>query len=469
MGAMSFGTDGWRAKIADEFTFENVKIVAQAIAKHMLREKKSPRLVIGYDCRFLSEEFASAIAGVCSANGIEVIVSEDVSPTPVTAFAVKDMQADGAVMLTASHNPSDYHGIKFIPDYAGPATKEITASIEKGIADLLEGRDAVPEPSGASVRKQDISVGYLSHVPDLIDFDRIKKSGLPIAADALYGAAINIFPELLTKATDSWMVIHDYRDTLFGGGLPDPSKERLAELRSVVLNEGAGIGLGVDGDADRIGIIADDGGFMAANEIIALLLVHLVKNKGTKGKAVRTVATTHLIDRIAKDLGVEVVETPVGFKYVGAEMRKGDVIIGGEESGGLSIGGHIPEKDGLLAGLLLTEMIAYEEKPLSVLRKNITDMYGQFYNKRLDLAIPLEQKERILANLTASQPKEIGGLDVESVNLMDGVKMSFYGGAWVLIRPSGTEPLIRVYLEARSAKELATIEQGAKHLLETSA
>lgn len=477
---ISFGTDGWRAIVADTFTFGNLKIVTQAIANYLLGSSgkgqgarmpsREPSLVVGYDSRFMAEDFARAVASVLAANKIKVFLAERPAPTPTVAFAVKSFQTDGAIMLTASHNPFYYNGIKFIPYYAGPATKDITSQIEKEISRVGQSKKVyslsrTEAESSSLIESVDIEKDYLASVKKLVDMKMLKKSSLKVIVDPLYGAASNLMIALCEEAGLKVKAIHAFRDPLFGGSLPDPSLENLKELKREVLTEKADLGLALDADGDRIGVIADDGGFVSANTALALLLMHLREYRKREGVAVRTVATTHLVDAIAKDYGIEVIETPVGFKYIGQLMLERKVIIGGEESGGSSIGGHIPEKDGLLANLLLCEMVAARGKKLSSILKSVVKKYGRFENIRLDIPIALQAKERLLINLRSKILSKVGQWKVEEKTTKDGVKFLLEGGRWLLIRPSGTEPLIRVYLETHSRKDLERLKKGTTKLI----
>jgi phosphomannomutase len=495
---ISFGTDGWRAIIADTFTFDNVRIVTQAIANYLLSERREKReessqrqassdelnksgrqlaarssqliLVVGYDNRFMAEEFADVVSSVLAANGVGVFLSGEPTPTATVAFAVKSRKLDGAVMLTASHNPSYYNGIKFIPFYAGPATKDITIRIEEEIRKVSESKQILSlsrseAKSSPLINRTDITRDYFTEIKKLVDFGALEAASLKVVLDPLYGAGANLFPYLCRDAGLNIKAIHNWRDPLFGGSLPDPSAEHLEELASTVLTEQADLGLALDGDADRIGIISDDGTFVSANQAVSLLLIHLIKNKGRKGVVVRTVATTHLIDAIAKNYHLEVVETPVGFKHIGQLMRERDVIIGGEESGGLSIGGYIPEKDGILANLLMCEMVAMDERKLSVILKDVRDKYGSFENLRLDIPFPRDRMEALLSDFKANPPAFIAEFQVQDIITKDGMKFLLKGENWLLIRPSGTEPLVRCYLETHTMKDLERLKNATLNLL----
>lgn len=487
---ISFGTDGWRAVVADTFTFGNLKIVTQAIAnyiksrmqdagsgmrriqgeRHPASSIQHPALVVGYDNRFMAEDFARAVAGVLAANKIKTFLAERPAPTPAVAFAVKSLRSDGAIMLTASHNPFYYNGIKFIPDYAGPATEDITSQIEKEINRVSQNKKVYSlsgrEIEGSSLIEQtNIEKDYLDSLKKLLDIKALKSSSLKVVVDPLYGAAGNLMIALCKEAGLRAEAIHAFRDPLFGGSLPDPSSDNLKELKKVVLSKKADLGLALDGDGDRIGVIADDSSFVSANTALSLLLIHLKEYHKAEGVAVRTVATTHLVDAIARDYGVEVVETPVGFKYIGQLMLKRKVIVGGEESGGSSIGGHIPEKDGLLANLLLCEMVAVRGRKLSSILKDVAKKYGRYESIRLDIPISSKEKEHLLANLKSKSVAKIGQWRVDEKLTVDGVKFLLEGGRWLLIRPSGTEPLIRAYLETHSEPDLTKLKRATTDLI----
>ncbi|MDD3520063.1 MAG: phosphoglucomutase/phosphomannomutase family protein [Actinomycetota bacterium] len=462
MNKIKFGTDGWRDIIADNFNFENLAIVVNSIAKY-LKEKKENKngIFIGYDNRFLSEEFASYSAKILSAYNFKVFLSEKSVPTPVTAFNVIDMKLDGALMITASHNPPKYSGIKFIPDYGGPATDSITSNIEKNISYFITNRKALKNSS--EYIDENITIlndypKYHEQIKKIIDFGLIKKAGLKIAADMLYGAGINIFPDILDElSVNEIRVLNNKRDAFFGGKLPDPSEKNLTELRKIILEKKFDIGLALDGDADRFGVIDSEGVFLSPNNVISLIFYYLCsvkRHRSNNLKAVRTVATTHLIDEICKKFNIDLIETPVGFKYIASEMLRHNVLIGGEESGGLSIKGHIPEKDGIAANLLMVEIQSYLKThlngiSLSEYLKNINKELGYFYNERIDMEVPREKMEYIINNFKEMKNKLIENVKISNILTKDGVKLVLENNAWVLLRLSGTEPLIRCYIESR--------------------
>ncbi|QGG47473.1 phosphoglucomutase/phosphomannomutase family protein [Heliorestis convoluta] len=473
---IKFGTDGWRAIMAEEFTFANLEVVVQAIAQYVQETGLADRgIVIGYDNRFLAERFAERSAEVLTGNGIAIMMPQKALPTPVTAFAIQHYGAAGAIMLTASHNPPEYNGIKFIPEYAGPATPEITDRIESLVRDMVAQREEktltvsrlrlkAAEEQGL-VKTIDPKEAYLDAITGLIDFDAIKASGLKIVIDPMWSAGIGYIEAALDRSAMEYKAIHDYRDPLFGGIMPEPSESVLTELKDQVLASGADLGLALDGDGDRFGIMEADGTYINPNQVLTLLFHHMLTRQGKRGKVARTVATTHMLDRIAAKAGLEVEETPVGFKYIGQSLRDPDCLLGGEESGGLSIQGHLPEKDGILACLLMAEVKAVAKKPLTEILAEIAAEYGTLISQRLDLHTLPEEKATILQSLQQYSPATVAGQTVVKRLTVDGVKLQLESGAYALVRPSGTEPLFRLYVEANSSDELKAIQQDVKSAL----
>ncbi|MHB8841568.1 MAG: phosphoglucomutase/phosphomannomutase family protein [Candidatus Aquicultor sp.] len=465
---IKFGTDGWRAIMNDTFIISNVRIVAQAVADYLKEAGLAGKgIVIGHDTRFFAERFAAECASVMVGNDIPVYMSRRALPTPITAYSIKLYDTAGAIMLTASHNPPEYNGIKFIPEYAGPASPEITATIEKYISANVDGSGVKTASLEGSDLVHDIEPfpEYTKHLSTLIDFDRLRRAGLKVALDPMWGAAQGLMDTLLAEVGCTVETIHNYRDPLFGGSYPDPSEKHLAELKGEVMKMKADLGLALDGDADRFGAVDFNGTYIFANQVLSLVAVHLLKNRGMKGALVRTVATTHLLDEIAKDYSTEAIEVPVGFKYIAQEMMRQPVVVGGEESGGLSILGHIPEKDGLLADLLLAEMVAYEQKPLTEILDGIYEKYGKFYAKRLDIHLTPERKDFLLSELKNNPPQEIAGERVVETRAVDGIKYILASGDWMLARPSGTEPLVRIYIESRDKARFENLEQYAQSMM----
>lgn len=471
MAKIKFGTDGWRDIMAGDFTFENVKFVTQAIADYICAHGMAERgVVIGYDNRFLSEHFARAVAEVLCGSRVRVYMTGRATPTPVTAFAVKHLQAAGAVMMTASHNPPEYNGIKFIPEYAGPALPYITDELEANVNRVVDsGRytDLRYDKAVADGLVTDIDPfeDYISHLKTVINVEAIDRAGLKVIVDPIFGAGIGYLDRILSDAGCQVKVIHGYRDPLFGGSMPEPSAKVLTELRDLVISEKADLGLAMDGDADRFGIIDSNGTYIIPNQVLYLIYYHLINARGLKGPVARSVATTHMLDRIAAGYGFEVDETPVGFKYIGESMMKKGSILGGEESGGLSIAGHIPEKDGILAAALIAELVAVEMMPVREILGKIDARFGTLYSERLDIHTTPEKKEQVLGILKEAQPTDIAGMAVVKVLSVDGKKCVMEDGSWVLVRASGTEPLFRIYVETDSRDKLKKIQQAAKDLL----
>lgn len=469
--SIKFGTDGWRAIMAEEFTFPNVRMVACAIAKYVKDSQKASKgVVIGYDTRFLSDKFAETCARVLLGADVKVLLMERDSPTPVTAFTVVKRNAAGAIMITASHNPPYYNGIKFIPEYGGPAGPQITAQIESNLQTIMPNEKILEKPIEKGIaekmlEKVEPSEDYFKRINELIDFETIRKSKISVAFDPIYGTGRNYVDALLSRNNISVRVIHNMRDPLFGGGMPEPSIEYLSQLVSIVKDNKLALGLATDGDADRFGVVDSLGVYLTPNQLISIIFVHLVKRRKFQGAVVRTVATTHLIDKIAEKFGIQVYETPVGFKYICEKMLAENIIIGGEESGGLSILGHIPEKDGILANLLACEVAAIENKPLSIVYKNLLDEFGEVYTDRINIHLKSdEQKNSIMHKLKVDPPSFIMNVKVTSINDVDGYKFLLKDGSWVLVRASGTEPVLRIYLEASSKDMLRKLQKFAEDI-----
>lgn len=448
---IKFGTDGWRAIISDEFTFDNVRKVAQAIASYVNGHGLAERgVVVGYDPRFLAEHYAEETVKVLHSNGIKCFLTDRDTPTPVVAFSVKDLKAGGAIMITASHNPPQYCGMKFIPEYGGPAFQSITDEIVKNLSESAKVRTK----SVQKIERLNPLKRYMKHIEELVDLDLIKKAKLKVAYDPLWGTGRDYLDMILQEYGVDVTVIHGYRDVLFGGITPEPVGENLNELKQKVLSGGCGAGLATDPDADRFGVMDEKGEYLSANKVIAALFAYLVEERGETGSVVRSVATTKMIDAIAAAHDITVHETPVGFKYIAEIMLREPVIIGGEESGGLTIGDHIPEKDGILANLLVCEMMAKLKKPLSRIMEEVAAKYGHYYDKRVNLKIDQASKDNLMLSLSKEPPSRIAGLKLSHVVKLDGIKLVFEDGSWILARPSGTEPIVRTYFESTSAKKL---------------
>jgi phosphomannomutase len=445
---IKFGTDGWRAIIAEQFTFANVEKVSYAIG-HYISDAYGTDLpvLIGYDTRFLADRFAERSARVLAAMGLKVRVAARDIPTPCIAWATQDEPTAGALQFTASHNPPEYCGVKYIPPYAGPATNDITKQI---VANLKHCPQAIEKASG-TLETFDVSAPYMAAVKKLVNFDLIKKSGLKVAYDALYSTSRGYMDVLMNEAGLHATILHDFRDPLFGGGMPEPTAAYLTDLIATIKGGDFDLGIATDGDADRFAIIDNNGVFFTPNQLLCLLTRHLYKNHGMRGAIVRTVATTHMLDHVAAAYGLPLIETSVGFKYIGEKMRTEDVLIGGEESGGVSIKGHIPEKDGILANLLVIEMLACEKKTLSEIWSDLESEIGvKFYQRRGDLHLTATTQKLLLAHLAQNPVSQLIGKPLERVDNTDGLKLYHDKDNWLLIRPSGTEPVIRVSGEGTS-------------------
>jgi len=473
--AIKFGTSGWRGLIARDFTFANVRLVAQAMAECLTADLhtpgstihgRKPVVIMGHDTRFLGREFTLAVAEVLAANGLVPLLCERDAPTPVISFSIRHRKAIGGINLTASHNPAEYQGIKFSPANGAPASPEVTRQIEANVARLqTENWEFKAVPSGAFTCKTFNPLpAYFTQLRKLVDLEVIRKARLKIAVEFMYGTGRGYLDTLLEEAGAKVVRFHDQPDPLFGGHHPEPNAEGMEEARQCILKGQAQLGLGLDGDADRFGIVDQDGTWLTPNQVLALALYHLKKNRGWTGAVVRTVPSSHLVDAVAEWFGVKVYETPVGFKYIGALMESEPIIVGGEESGGLSIKGHIPEKDGILACLLMAELVATEKKSLGQVLKDIEKHTGPFFTDRINVAIPPEKKEALLKMLAGGLEK-VGSFAVQKFITTDGYKFLLPEGEWVAFRASGTEPLIRCYLEAKSTAHLAKLKAACQKLL----
>jgi alpha-D-glucose phosphate-specific phosphoglucomutase len=450
---IKFGTDGWRGIIADNFTFENVKIAAQAIADYYNKTYRNPSLIVGYDTRFLSKEFADTVSRILSANNIKVYITNKATPTPAVSYGILLKRTNGAVVLTASHNPPDYCGIKIKGDYAGAAFPEITKSIEENLFKNEVKTNAKPE----LVETIDIKQDYLKKISSYVDIKKILKSKFKVVVEPMYGVTAGYLNDIFKTSKLKVTYLHQNQDPLFNGIRPEPLKHNLLELIKTVKKTKADIGLATDGDGDRIGLVADNGDFLDAQKIIPLFMLHLIRNRGLTGKAVRTNATTILVEKIAKKYNLEVFETPIGFKYVTELMLKDDILIGGEESGGVGYKEYIPERDGLLGGLIALELLAITGKKISKLVSEMEKEFGKFEYARRDFSIPLTERERVVSFVNEFRPDNILNIPVARITTFDGVKYILKDESWVLVRASGTEPILRVYSEASTLKKANSI------------
>ncbi len=475
MSEIKFGTDGWRAVIAEEFTFENLKIVVQGIANYLkIKQLLKRGVVIAYDNRFLSERFAESCCHVLLGNGVRVHMFRSATPTPVAAFAIRHLQAGGALMITASHNPPEYNGIKFIPEYAGPALPETTSLIEREIDKVQLSRRVyeLDEQEGRSLglyQEIDLKQVYSEHIMSLLRTSYFEGRKLKVVVNPMFGAGCSFLDEILQKLGCEVSAINNHRDPLFGGAMPEPVGRLLQDLRAEVLQQKADIGLALDGDADRFGIIDHTGEFVTPNNFAALLLEHLLNTREYRGPVARSIATTHMLDKVADRNDISIIETPVGFKYIGQAMDKKNCLLGIEESGGLSIYGHVPEKDGILACCLAAEMLSFARKSIPEISMDFYSKYGRVHNRRTDLKVSQERKPIMLDELIHYKPAAVAGIKVMYTSETEGKKILLESGDWILFRPSGTEPLFRLYVEASSEELLDRIQNevmqslGFKH------
>jgi alpha-D-glucose phosphate-specific phosphoglucomutase len=473
MSTIHFGTSGWRAILAEDFTFDNVAAACQAIAEHLIAKKENSRgVIVAYDPRFLGDEFARLACEVLAGNGIASFLCDRDTPTPAVAFEELRRKLDAAINFTASHNPSEYNGLKFNPSWGGPATYDITGDIETRAARVLEHGEAAVKKldfAQAQARKMvqeiDPMPPYLKRVRELVDYAAIKRAKLRVVVDPLHGAGRGYTDKALSEAGASCTVLHANRDVLFGGHHPDPSEGNVDALVDQVKKEKAHLGLATDGDADRFGIVDSDGTFLVPNLVIALLIHHLKRTRKWSGPVVRSVASSHFIDAVAGHYGVEVIETPVGFKWIGEIMKQRDILIGGEESGGLTVHGHIPEKDGVLACLLMAEMRAVEGRPFGAVLRELYQSVGDFFTGRDKFELAPEKKEALSKRLERTAPSSLAGHKVTKHITLDGHKYLLDDGSWLMVRFSGTEPVVRLYLEARKEKDLAALKQAGRDFI----
>jgi len=460
---IKFGTSGWRGIIGEDFTFDNVRIASQGIANYLKKaNQKGHGVVIAYDTRFLSEKFASEAARIFAFNDIQAYLCTRDVPTPVASFETVRRKAMGAINFTASHNPPEYNGLKFSTSNGAPALPEITKQIEEEINKVAAtGQRVDVYEKSELIEEIDPKDRYLDGLKQKVDVDTIRKSGLRIAIDSLFGTSRDYLDYFLLESGVEVKIIHNYRDPYFGGFSPECNEKNLGELRKVVTDEGFDLGLATDGDADRFGIIDDRNRFVSPNVILSLLAIYLKRERKIPGGLARSVATTHLIDAIARKLDVELHETPVGFKYIGELILDDKIAMGGEESAGMSMYRHLPEKDGILACLLVAEMVAHTGKKLNQLIEEMYQEFGYFYSKRIDMKLTPQLKDS-LAEKLANPPKSIDDFTVREVNKTDGVKLLFDDNAWLLFRLSGTEPVARIYAEACSPKDLKHVLDSGK-------
>ena len=459
-----FGTSGWRAIIAKDFTFENVEKVTEAILGYLKTENEDSinrKLIVGHDSRFMGEDFARVAAEAAKRKGFHVLLCDHPTPTPTISHAIRHQKAVGGINFTASHNPPEYQGIKFSTADGAPALPEITKQIENSV----KNPSPVADEDGGEIENFDARPAYLDDLKTKIRFDVIAAAKGDYAYDALWGTGRGYLDKILRDAGLNVETIHDWRDVTFGGQSPEPGEEHLDELREAVKSKNLTLGLATDGDGDRFGVVDSNGVFIQPNQLIPLLADYLAESRGWTEGLARSVATTHLVDRVAENRGLKLYETPVGFKFIGELINKDEIILGGEESAGLSIKGHYPEKDGILACLLAAEAVAAREQSLTEQLEELYNRVGKLESGRIGVKLTDDVSKRLKDKL-AAEPTQIGGREIEKINRLDGVKFLFADGSWMLMRPSGTEPLVRIYAESEDKKDLEVLlEQGRKYLL----
>ena len=466
--AIKFGTDGWRAIIAEDFTFANVARCAQGLADYLRDTGQAGQgLVVGYDTRFLSREFAETVAAVCAGNGIRAYLCDRAAPTPVVSFNVLARQAAGAAIITASHNPGQWNGFKFKPEYAGSATQEITDRLESYIA-------AAGPPATVSLsdgRRQGLIVDfdpdppYRERIAALIDLTAIRAAGFHVLVDAMFGAGAGYLPDLLSGGATAITELNGYRNPAFPGmEQPEPIAHNLTDLMTHAPAQGASVGIALDGDADRVGLVDEQGRFVSTLEVFSLLALYLLEHKGQRGPLVKGVTSSMMLNKLGEKFGVPVYEMPVGFKHIGPQFSAVDGLMGGEESGGFAFRGHIPERDGILSGLYLLEYMAKTGKTPSQLVQQLFAQVGPHYYQRRDIAFAPAARQNIQARLSGGTLTQLAGLPVRAADEIDGRRL-FFDSAWLAARFSGTEPLLRIYCEAESLEQVTQLLDAAADYL----
>ena len=468
---IKFGTDGWRGIIADDFTFANVRYCAQSVVEY-LRDKglDSRGMVVGYDTRFASERFAAAVAEVFAGNGIKTDLCTQATPTPIVSYGVTHQKAAGAVIITASHNPGQWNGFKIKSPDGSSAPTQVEAEIESRLPqiiaqDRIKRLDLEEGLAKGIIRYLDPTPTYFEHIAHLVDLESLRQSGLKITVDSMFGAGSGCFKKVLQGGKTEVIEINGERNPIFPGIQPEPIARHLTKLSATIRQNGAAIGLATDGDADRIGVVDEKGSPLTPLQIFALLALYLFEVRGERGPIVKTVTTTTMLDKLGKIYNVPVYETKVGFKHVAPVMMAENALIGGEESSGFGFRGHIPERDGILAGLYLLDLMNKLNKSPSQLIELLYSKVGPHHYNRVDLEFPPADREKIIGRIAGKTPSQIGGTKVIKVNTADGFHLSLADGSWLLIRFSGTEPILRIYAEAASLDRANSLIAAGKKLL----
>jgi len=453
MSVIKFGTDGWRAVIAENFTFSNVERVSQAVADYWSANPVSgteKKVVVGYDRRFLSNEFGQRAAEVLAGNDFKVILTPDPTPTPSVSFAVKQHNAVGGIMITASHNPPIFNGFKLKAHYGGSADLSTCQAVESLLNSNPIKRIALSTAQDDQITIEDVRPAHYDALKKLVDFDLISKSNLRFAHEALFGVGAGCFEQLLSGTTCKVTTLNGQHDVLFGGINPEPIEKNYARSSAFLKKHPHDICLVTDGDADRVGGMDGRGNYLSTHQLICLLLYHYVVNRKGRGRVVKALTTTSMMDKMCAEYGLELVETGVGFKYIVAEILKGDVLLGGEESGGIAFPGHIPERDGIAAGLMLLELLATEGVSVNKLIARLAKEFGPHEYGRIDTQFPLEKRPALMDYLQKNPPAKLGRSPVADIKSYDGVKFTAKDSSWLMLRGSGTEPILRIYAESSS-------------------
>ncbi|MGE4357703.1 MAG: phosphoglucomutase/phosphomannomutase family protein [Candidatus Omnitrophota bacterium] len=470
---IKFGTDGWRAVISEDFTFENVAKVSQAIADYFKKKnltgkrKKQTELVIGYDTRFLSEHYARIVSEVLAGNGIKVYLINRPSPTPMVCFFIKKNRISGGVIITASHNPPQYNGIKIKMDYAGPAepevTKEIESLIDKHKIKRINQQEAIAK---GLLKLVDPSSQYIKFLRNYLDISLFKRKNYNLLVDVMYGTGDDYIPRIL-KGTDCKItLLHRERNPLFGGLSPEPVPKNMREVVEMMKKGDFDLAIVNDGDADRVACVRPDGRIINAGQVLSLIVLHLLEDRKWKGGIVKTISNTTLLDKIAQKYKLKLYETPVGFKYIAKLMREEDILAGGEESGGIGVKYYLPERDGMLTGLLIMEMMAYRRRSIIEIMNDVEREFGKFYYVREDIHYAERLKKKLFAVLQKNPFQKILNERVSEIKDFDGVKFILADESWLLFRLSGTEPILRIYAEAHTQKKAdALLEFGKEFAL----
>jgi len=470
---IEFGTDGWRGIIGDDFTYANVRAAAQGVANY-LRERRGASIVIGYDTRFASDRFAREVAQVLAGNGIDCLVLDAPSPTQVSSWTVIDRRASGAVVITASHNPYYFSGLKYKPDYGGSASPEVTGRLEQEIDQVLRSgavhrRDYEEARAAGRLQEIDPRPSYVAQLERMLDLDGLRQAGLRILADPMYGSGQGYLRSILAGGTTQVDEIHGERNASFGGMHPEPIPHNLREALDHMKRGGYDLCIANDGDADRVGIVDEHGTFVNQLQVFALLMLYLLEKRGWRGPVVRSLTTTSMADKLGERYRVPVHELPVGFKHLGPKMMETGAILAGEESGGFAFRGHIPERDGLLSGLFVADMIVQYQRPLSRILEYLEKQVGPHHYARHDLPLAregyAERKQALYEDLRSRPPAELAGGRVVRQRTDDGFKFYLADGSWVLVRFSGTEPLMRVYSEAPSGERVQQLMSALEERL----